>query len=141
MVPEHNNSFSDNSTTILIFGMCGTQLTALTYIKGMAVSILIPYMVVCLPANLWVMWLITHGTNHSLAAELFHLNIAICETLYLLGIPLQFYCLFDPASSDPVVAYLLVAHSTLLWFGRAMFQCCICVERYLAVVQPLTFIR
>ncbi|CAL8276660.1 unnamed protein product [Boreogadus saida] len=37
--------------------------------------------------------------------------------------------------------YLLLAHSTLLWFGRALFQCGICVERYLAVVQPLTFIR
>ena len=142
MVPGHNNSFSNNSTTNVIFGNCGIQLPALlTYNQGMAVTILIPYIVFCLPANLWVMWLITHGTKDSLAAELFHLNMAICETLFLLGTPLQFYCLFDPAGSDQVVTYMLLAFSTLLWFGRPLFQCCICVERYLAVVHPLTFIR
>ncbi|CAL8379947.1 unnamed protein product [Arctogadus glacialis] len=86
------------------------------------------------------MWLITQGTKDSFAAELFHLNMAICDTLFLLGSPLQLYCLFDPGSG-PLVLILVVELSVLTWFGRPLFQCCICVERYLAVVHPLTFIR
>ncbi|XP_030207051.1 hydroxycarboxylic acid receptor 1-like [Gadus morhua] len=44
-------------------------------------------------------------------------------------------------TSDPVAKYLLLEFSTLTWFGRPLFQCCIGVERYLAVIHPLTFIR
>ena len=101
---------------------------------------MLPYVVLCLPANLWVMWLITHGTKDSFAAELFHLNTAICETLFLLGSPLQLYCLVGPFSG-PVFQILVNELWVLICFGRPLFQCCICVERYLAVVHPLTFIR
>ena len=142
MFPEYNNTSSDNSTTNSIFGWCGIPSPALTtYIQGMTASFLLPYTVVGLPANLWVMWLITHGTKDSLASELFHLNMAICETIFLLGSPLQFYCLFDHAGDGPVVNFLIMELRVLISFGRLLFQCSICVERYLAVVHPLTFIR
>ena len=139
MVPEYNNSSSDNSTTNSKCGIPSPALT--TYIQGISGTFLLPYMVVGLPANLWVMWLITHGTKDSLVAELFHLNMVICETLFLLGTPLQLYCLFDPADSGPAVLMLVMELWVLIWFGRPLFQCSICVERYLAVVHPLTFIR
>ena len=142
MFPEHNNTSSDNSTTNPIFGKCGVPSPALIiYCQGILSSFLLPYMVVCLPANLWVMWLITHGTKDSLAAELFHLNMAICETIFMLEIPIQLYCLFEPEGSGPVVQILVIEFFVFLWFGRPLFQCSICVERYLAVIHPLTFIR
>ena len=141
MFPEYNNTFSDNSTTNSTFGACGMPLPAVTYIQGLSGGFLLPYMVVGLPANLWVMWLITHGTKDSLAAEFFHLNMAICETIFLLGVPLQLYCFFDSAGSGPVVPILVNELWLLIWFGHPLFQCSICVERYLAVVHPLTFIR
>ena len=142
MYPEYNNTSSENSKTNSIFAMCEVPSPALTtYIQGITGTFLLPYMVVGLPANLWVMWLITHGTKDSLAAELFHLNRAICETLFLLGSPLQLYCVFDPAGSGPAVQILVIELFALIWFGRPLFQCSICLERYLAVVHPLTFIR
>ena len=142
MFPEYNNTSSENSTTNQIFGNCGNSSPVLKpYIQGMTGTILLPYMVVCLPANLWVMWLITHGTKDSLAAELFHLHSAFCETLFLLGSPLLLYCIFGPAGSGPLVPFLVNEFSALILFGRPLFQCCICVERYLAVIHPLTFIR
>ena len=64
MFPEYNNTSSENSTTNQIFGNCGNSSPVLKpYIQGMTGTILLPYMVVCLPANLWVMWLISHGTK------------------------------------------------------------------------------
>ena len=139
MVPEHNNSFS-NSTTNSMCGMFSPVL--ITYVQGLLVTFLIPYMAVCLPANLWVIWLITHGTKDSLAAELFHLNMAICEIIYILVIPLNVYCFLDNAGgNDPVVIIVINKFFMLLWFGRPLFQCCICAERYLAVIHPLYFIR
>ena len=141
MFPEYNTS-SENSKTNVTFGKCGIPSSAiLTYIQGMSVTFLLPYTVVGLPANLGVIWLITHGTRYSMAAELFHLNMAICDTLFLLGSPLELYCYFGPAESGPVVPILLRELWVLMWFGRPLFQCSICVERYLAVVHPLTFIR
>ena len=142
MFPEYNDTSSDNSTTNPIFKICELSSPALiSYIQGLTGSFLVPYMVVCLPANLWVMWLIIHGTKDSFAAEIFQLNMAFCETIFMLEIPLQLYCLFDPTGSGLVVQILMNELWVLLWFGRPLFQCCICVERYLAVVHPLTFIR
>ena len=140
MFPEYNNTSSDNSTTNFIFRLCSSPTPGLTtYIQGLIGTFLPACIVVGLPANLWVMWLITHGTKDSLAAELFHLNIAICETLYLLGNPIHFYCVFD--GRGPVVEILIAELLVLVCFGRPLFQCSVCVERYLAVVHPLTFIR
>jgi hypothetical protein len=142
MFPEYTNTSSDPLTTNSILRKCGVPSPALIpYTQGISGTFLLPYVVVCLPANLWVMWLITHGTKDSLAAELFHLNMAICATLFLLGSPLQLYCLFGPADSGPVVPILVNELWALIWFGFPLFQCSICVEHYLAVVHPLTFIR
>ena len=131
MFPEYNNTISDNSTTNGILGKCGIPLPALKqHIQGMTGIVLPPYLIVGLSANLWMMWLISQGTNGSLAAELFHLNMAICETLFLLGIPLQLYCFFGPAGSGSVVQILNI-ELWVIWYGHPLFQCCICVERYL----------
>lgn len=104
--------------------------------------------VVGLPANLWVIWLICNGTTEQLASEMHHLTLAVSELTYCLSLPVELFCLY--ASEDtakwifqpPQPLYiLLMLQTSLVWVGRPIFQCCICVERYIAVVHPLIFMR
>lgn len=104
--------------------------------------------VVGLPANLWVIWLICNGTREQLASEMQHLTLAVSELTYCLSLPVELLYLY--ASEDTAkwifqprqpLYVLLVMQNGLVWVGRPLFQCLICVERYIAVVHPLIFIR
>lgn len=104
--------------------------------------------VVGLPANLWVIWLICSGTTEQLASDIHPLTLAVSELTYCLCLPVELFCLY--ASEDaakwifqpPEPLYiLLMLQSGLVWVARPLFQCCICVERYIAVVHPLIFMR
>ncbi len=88
------------------------------------------------PINSYVIWLIVTGTGNGLAAEFFGLNLAVCEI---------FICM------ESVLALLIYKCETL-WIakefldglaitGRPLFQCLMCVERYLAVVHPVIFLK
>nr|XP_055035562.1 C-C chemokine receptor type 8-like [Misgurnus anguillicaudatus] len=84
----------------------------------------------------YVIWLIVTGTENKIASEFFNLNLSVCE----IGIFLN--CFFDLmaiwfSGFDLVVLFL----SGLGITGRPLFQCLICVERYLAVVHPVTFLK
>ncbi|XP_051734827.1 C-C chemokine receptor type 8-like [Ctenopharyngodon idella] len=85
-----------------------------------------------LPTHSYVIWLIITGTG----SEVFNLNLSVCE----IGICLNCFVY--------VLSYWIFSLSTLKVFfvgltisGRPLFQCLISVERYLAVVHPITFLR
>ncbi|XP_056121931.1 C-C chemokine receptor type 8-like [Rhinichthys klamathensis goyatoka] len=90
----------------------------------------------CLPTHSYVIWFIITGTGSGVASEFFILNLSVCE----LGI-----CL------NSVIFVLSMWFTTLSSFelfligltitGRPLFQCLMCVERYLAVVHPVTFLK
>ncbi|KAJ8351100.1 hypothetical protein AAFF_G00150990 [Aldrovandia affinis] len=91
-----------------------------------------------LPINVWVLWLIVRGLEVVLASEIFTLNLAALELIYCLHLPLALLNNFVLNSN---LSKPLSFFQELIYFGRPLFQCCICVERYLAVLHPLTFLR
>ncbi|XP_064859323.1 uncharacterized protein LOC135561547 [Oncorhynchus nerka] len=89
------------------------------------------------PIHGYTLWLITGSA--SIATEIFIFNMAVLEIGYSLLIPLAdaVYLLTTYQSHFRVIAYT----ASLLLFSRPVFQCCICVERYLAVVHPVVFLK
>ncbi|KAJ8351006.1 hypothetical protein AAFF_G00165520, partial [Aldrovandia affinis] len=91
-----------------------------------------------LPTNVWVLWLIVRGSEGVLASEIFTLNLAVLELAYCLQIPVG---LLSHIGYRVALEKPMMFSFGLIEFGRPLFQCCICVERYLAVLHPLTFLR
>ncbi len=92
--------------------------------------------VVVSPINSYVIWLIVTGTGNGLAAEFFSLNLNVFEVL----ICVQSVFIF--ISYKFKMIWIVVCFLDGLAFtGRPLFQCLICVERYLAVVHPVIFLK
>ena len=108
---------------------------------GLALTsiLLLSNFVVGLPANVWMVWLACH--REVLASEIYLLSLASCEILYCVGLPAQLYCMYTPERVSEGIAELLAVQWTLVWIGRPLFNTSVCVERYMAVVHPLIFIR
>ncbi len=88
------------------------------------------------PINSYMIWLIVKGTGNGLAAEFFNLNFAVCEILLCMESLMNQFTYEDEILC--IVVHFLYG---LTFNGRPLFQCLICVERYLAVVHPVTFLK
>ncbi|XP_077063570.1 uncharacterized protein LOC143715703 [Siphateles boraxobius] len=88
------------------------------------------------PTHSYIIWLIITGTGSGVALEFFILNLSVCE----LGI-----CLNSLISALSFSFFSLSTFRSfslgLVTTGRPVFQCLICVERYLAVVYPVIFLK
>ncbi|XP_026094152.1 somatostatin receptor type 3-like [Carassius auratus] len=89
-----------------------------------------------LPIHSFVLWLIVTRTESGLASVFFKLNLSVCE----IGICVEslifiLSCWFS--SFKKLICFLIGLAVT----GRPLFQCLICVECYLAVVHPVTFLK
>ena len=92
------------------------------------------------PINFYVLLLIVRGGLETITSEFYCLNLAISDI---------FMCFFNLfyLLGQHLIAYeqvLLLVSRFFLGFqnlSRPLFQCCICVERYLAVVHPVIFLR
>ncbi|XP_039545561.1 C-C chemokine receptor type 8-like [Pimephales promelas] len=89
-----------------------------------------------LPTNIYVIWLIITGTGSGVASEFFNLNLSTCEIGTCLNGLLSI--LSKCFSSLSLIPLFLQG---LILTGRPLFHCLICVERYLAVVHPVTFLK
>ncbi|KAJ8372213.1 hypothetical protein AAFF_G00293320 [Aldrovandia affinis] len=91
-----------------------------------------------LPINVWVLWLIVRGLEVVLASKSSPQPGRKLELIYCLQVPLVLlnYFVLNSILSKPLSFFY-----GLIFFGRPLFQCCVCVERYLAMLHPLTFLR
>ncbi|XP_051532919.1 hydroxycarboxylic acid receptor 2-like [Myxocyprinus asiaticus] len=89
-----------------------------------------------LPSNSYIVWLIVTGRESGVASGFFNLNLSVCE----IGCCMIafFYLLSNLFLSLKAITSFLQG---LTITGRPLFQCLIFVERYLAVVHPVTFLH
>ncbi len=89
-----------------------------------------------LPIHSKITWLIITGTGNGVASEFFNLNLSICEIGNSLNAMFGILTCFF--SSFIAVTYFLQGLGIT---GRPLFHCLMCVERYLAVVHPVIFLK
>lgn len=93
-------------------------------------------MFVGIPANVMVMWLIHKNKSDSSTSDIFIFQLAVFDVLF---------CLIPPIELTNTV--FITARST--WYvlrffygikdSSCLFLSCICLDRYMAVVHPITF--
>ncbi|XP_077053548.1 uncharacterized protein LOC143704294 [Siphateles boraxobius] len=88
-----------------------------------------------LPTHSYILWLIATGTGRGIASEFFTLNISVCEIMLCLR---SLNTVLGNVFTRPWTVKMFLSGFT---FTGRFFQCLMCVERYLAVVHPLTFLK
>ncbi|XP_067231459.1 G-protein coupled receptor 4-like [Chanodichthys erythropterus] len=88
-----------------------------------------------LPTHSYVIWLIITGTESGVASGFFNLNLSVCELGNSMNSLLS---LFETWIQIKTLTNFLIGLGIT---GRPVFQCLICVERYMAVVHPVTFLK
>ncbi len=94
-----------------------------------------------LPTQSYVIWLIITGSRNRIASEFFILNISVSEIIFFLFalIYLQRVTNLSFQGSGQLTALMFLTGNIIT--TRPLFQCLICVESYLAVVHPVTFLK
>ncbi|XP_052443606.1 uracil nucleotide/cysteinyl leukotriene receptor-like [Carassius gibelio] len=124
------SNFTENFTTSVDFTTQSIGLVDIINISMYSISFLFG-----LPTHSYVIWLITRGSGSGFVSEFFIFNLSICEICNCLN---NLICIFDRFIPCKHLGSFL---SGLAITGSPLFQCLICVERYLAVLHPVTFLK
>ncbi|KAJ8000842.1 hypothetical protein DPEC_G00184590 [Dallia pectoralis] len=94
------------------------------------------------PALVWCLWIsLSGGISGGLKpTQIFPINLFVVELLFCFqALGEVIYSLFP--STNTMLLQFANALYYIAWTCRPLFQSCICVERYMAVVQPVAFIK
>lgn len=103
----------------------------------MAVKIIV--LLTALPANSGLAWALSAKKKAMTPSEVLGLNVSLMNVLYSLSLPLDIYMSVHAVSET--AHSLREALFALNMFGCPLLLTFMCVERCLAVVRPVTYIR
>ncbi|KAJ8000613.1 hypothetical protein DPEC_G00182190 [Dallia pectoralis] len=98
------------------------------------------HLILGFPTNVYVLWLIRN--RGKLTSDFFALNLTVADILTCMSnlmFVLHNHVKCPQEGSGPLWDTAVFFNGFIL-AGRPLFQCCICLERYMAIVHPVTFL-
>ncbi|XP_069041556.1 C-X-C chemokine receptor type 2-like [Lepisosteus oculatus] len=117
------------------FGECEEWKAGILY--SISVEILIS--VLGLPINVMVLQILLSNTSDSSTTDIFIFNLAVLDAFFSILVLLDFLNLF--LFNKENIWYIQQFCYGLKDMGGPLLLCCICLDRYMAVLHPITFTR
>lgn len=142
-LPPNTSLLPNTTNTSLPFQPIFECLDSRTAMVLFSVISLINFLLM-VPLNTWVMWL---GTRQGVSMttptttktiEIFTCNLAAMEighSFIITCFSISYYLNVD------ALIIISIMSDSLVTCGRPLFHCCTCLERYLAVVHPVAYLR
>nr|XP_046230853.1 proteinase-activated receptor 3 [Scatophagus argus] len=129
-VSHRPGNYTDNEKTV--YESCKDMPAVLIWYLGLQLI----NMFLGIPANIMVLWLIHKNKGDSSTSDIFILHLAVLDVLFCLILPLE-------------LANLVYLTTSSTWYvlrffygmkdSSPLFLSCICLDRYMAVLHPITF--
>ncbi|XP_076131985.1 lysophosphatidic acid receptor 6 [Alosa pseudoharengus] len=100
-------------------------------------------MVLGLPGNLGALWFFFFKRKQRTASDVFIINLAVADTAFLCTLPFRIHYHWQhnvwKMGKPTCVLSGIVFHANI--YASLVFMTCICVDRYVATVHPLVYLR
>ncbi|XP_066509232.1 proteinase-activated receptor 3 [Hoplias malabaricus] len=123
-----------STAAVTVYAMCQHMPSVILFYLGLQFI----NMFLGIPTNLMVLWLISKNKGDSSTSDIFIVHLAVLDT---------FFCLTPPLE----LANLVYLTSSSTWYvlrffygikdSSPLFLSCICLDRYMAVLHPITFTK
>ncbi|XP_058242903.1 psychosine receptor-like [Hemibagrus wyckioides] len=102
--------------------------------------VLILILVLALPANAVLLWLLVKNRKTMSPSEVLGLNFALLGVLFCLALPLDI-CMTFAQDRSGLPLRISQVFSTICYFGSPLLLTCMCLERYIAVAYPVLYMK
>ncbi|XP_072564657.1 hydroxycarboxylic acid receptor 2-like, partial [Paramormyrops kingsleyae] len=127
-----NNGFNASGQEVTIFKQCEHMPAIILFYLGLQFV----NMFLGIPANLMVLWLLHKNKMDSSTSDIFIWHLAVLDTLFCFIPPLELSAIMYLTSSSP---WYVLRFFYGIKDSSPFFLSCICLDRYMAVVHPITF--
>ncbi|XP_023674366.2 hydroxycarboxylic acid receptor 2-like [Paramormyrops kingsleyae] len=131
-VIQISKGFNASGREVTIFKQCEHMPAIILFYLGLQFV----NMFLGIPANLMVLWLLHKNKADSSTSDIFTWHLAVLDTLFCLILPLELANITYLTSSSP---WYVLRFFYGIKDSSSLFLSCICLDRYMAVVHPITF--